>query len=140
MRPVVSAGRLFTGSVAVAGLVGAVLGPLQLTDLELSAALFLGGLGGLFLGAVTGALAATAGLLAVRLAAPAGLRAQRWAFTAVGTGTAVALARTALVPASPLATTLTMLALAAVTALAGALLARRLIVRADEPGAEQPAG
>ena len=34
MRPVVSAGRLFVGSVAVAAVVGAVLGPLALGDLE----------------------------------------------------------------------------------------------------------
>jgi hypothetical protein len=131
VRPVVSAGRLFTGSVAVAAAVGAVLGPLSLTDLGLSAALVLGGLGGLLFGAVTGALAATAGLLAARSASAAGARAQRVACTAAGTAVALALAWTARVPASGLATTLTVLALAAVTLLSGGLLAARCIVDPD---------
>ena len=131
MRPVVFSGRLFAGSAATAAVVGAVLGPLSLSDLELSARLFLGGLGGLFIGAVIGALAATAGLLAVRLAGAAGLRAQRYVFTAAGTATALALAWTCRVPASPLATTLTVPALAAVTLLCGSLLASRHIVGAQ---------
>ena len=133
MRPVVSSGRLFAGSTAIAAVVGAVLGPLALSDFELSARLFLGGLGGVFVGAVIGALAGTAGLLAARLAGAAGLRAQRYAFTAVGTATALALAWTCRVPAGPLATTLTMLALAALTLLSGSLLSARHIVRAQPP-------
>ena len=128
MRPVVSAGRLFAGSVVVAALVGVVLGPIWLADLELAARAFLGGVGGLVVGAVVGALAGTAGLLAARLAGPAGVPACRWAFTGVGSATALALAWASRVPADPWETTLTMVALAAVTLLAGRGLARRLIV------------
>ena len=131
MRPVVSSGRLFAGSAAIAAVVGAVLGPLALSDVELSARLFLGGLGGLFVGAVIGALAGTAGLLAARLAGAAGLRAQRYAFTAAGTAAALGLAWTCRVPANPLATVLTMLALAALTLLCGSQLAARHIVPAQ---------
>ena len=76
---------------------------------------------------MTGALAATTRLLSARLAAPAGVRAQRCAFTGAGTATALALVWEGRVPAGPLPTTVTMLALAAVTLLGGSLLARRLI-------------
>jgi len=134
VRPVVPAGRLFAGSVAIAAAVGAVLGPLSLTGFELSARLFLGGLGGLFLGAVTGALAGTAGLLAARSTGAAGVRAHRVAFTAAGSAVALALAWTARVPAGGLAATLTMLASAAVTLAGGGLLASRCIVERDCSG------
>ena len=128
VHPVVSAGRLFAGSVAIAAVVGAVLGPLWLADLEPAARAFLGGVGGLVVGGVIGALAGTAGLLAARLAGHAGLSACRWAFTGVGSTTALALAWASRVPADPLETTVTMVALAAVTLLAGRCLAWRLIV------------
>ena len=130
-RPLVAAGT------ATAAAVGAVLGPVLLTDgFALPARLFYGGLGGLVTGALIGALASVLACAAAAVVQRDGRRLtlQRSAFTLVGTVVALALSVWALPPLEPVPRLLVLTGLAVVTAGAGTALPRHYLVAPDARG------
>lgn len=128
-------GPLVAAGTATAAAVGAVLGPVLLTDgFPLPARLFYGGLGGLVTGALIGAVASLLGCAAAAVVRQGGrgLPLQRGAFTLVGTVATLALSEWALPPLANGPRLLVLAGLAVVTVTAGTALSRRLPVA---PGA-----